>query len=183
MTTTETKTRRAAAGAPPQSRNAETTPTSGRFRRWLIAASLALGVSGCAIATPFRAADDASSQVYTGAVVVAITEAQLGDDRAGRRAFWRHVDLVTATLREQPGFIGVSLRREILGDTTWTMTVWRDEESLDAFVRSDTHQEAIAAAFGALAGARFVRFEVNGGDLPVDWDAALERLETDGRGY
>lgn len=139
-------------------------------------------LAGCAIATPFRTSETASSEAGETAIV-AITQAELGDDAQLRRAFWRNVDRVEASLARQPGFLGVSMRRRLLGDVAWTMTAWADEESLNAFVASAVHQRAIAEAFGGLAEAQFVRFEVARTDLPVDWSTALERLEAGGRGY
>lgn len=149
----------------------------------LSAAAVALGLSGCAIATPFRGADEAAPSPEGATAIVAITEATLGDDAALRRAFWTNVDRVEATLQKQPGFLGHSKRRALFDDVAWTMTVWSDEESLDAFVASEAHQTAIAEAFDGVEGARFVRFETERDALPVDWSIALERLETEGRGY
>lgn len=146
------------------------------------AGAIALGLSGCAVSTPFQKAEP-QSPPSSDAVIVAITEATLGDDAAQRRAFWANVERVDASLPTRDGFLGVSKRTELFGDRVWTMTVWEDEASLDAFVRSDVHQTAIAEAYGGLDGARFVRFEVTLGAVPVAWSDAIERLTTSGRRY
>lgn len=152
------------------------------MRKMMMSAALALGLAGCSVATPFRfSAPDASASGDT--VIVAITEARLGDDAAQRRAFWTHVERVEATLEGRPGFLGFSKRTEVFGDLSWTMTAWADEASLDAFVRSETHQTAIAEAYGGLEGARFVRFTMSRAALPPPWSEALERLDRSGRSY
>lgn len=149
----------------------------------LAALGAALGLAGCAIATPFKPAAHAPPGAGDRPAIIAVTEARLGDNRALRRAFWDHVDKVEASLPDQPGFLGFSKRTELFGDRAWTMTAWTDEDSLEAFVRSETHQRAIAAAFGALDGARFARIETTRGAMPPDWDAALRQLDQAGRAY
>ncbi|MEL6281892.1 MAG: hypothetical protein AAFQ73_03955 [Pseudomonadota bacterium] len=149
----------------------------------LVSAALAIGVSGCAIATPFEFAEDAPAPTSSSRVVVVITEAQLGDDSVQRRIFWRHVTHVEASLKSNARFLGFAKRLELFGDRAWTMTAWADTESLDAFVRSDAHQTAIAEAYGGLKGARFARVEMARSELPPDWSRMLELLDETGRSY
>ena len=140
-----------------------------------------LGLGGCAIATPFQGPgyDRRKGVTIVGKdrVVVALTQAVLHDDGAKRPQFWDYVVQVEATLAERPGFVGYSLRRELLGDNAWTMTVWSDEASLDGFVRSDVHQAAIREAMEALACARFARVEVDRSEIPIAWDRAIGLLD------
>ncbi|MEL6977897.1 MAG: antibiotic biosynthesis monooxygenase [Pseudomonadota bacterium] len=174
---------------PSRDANAATRRQSQRLRARLAARLAALGaalsLAGCALATPFETAEGAAPAHQTGraTAIIAITEARLGDDAALRSAFWTNVERVEASLEGQPGFLGHSKRTKLLGDVVWTMTAWTDEDSLDAFVGGEVHQAAIAEAYAGLEGARFVRFEVERGAVPPDWDAALERLEAEGRGY
>ena len=144
-------------------------------------------LGGCATATPFRGPgyDPKAGVTLPGAepVIVAITQATLGDESDSRAVFWDHVSRVEASLGNRPGFVGYSKRAEVFGDEAWTMTVWADEASLTAFVRSDVHQAAIREVFGRLADARFARFAVEREDVPVSWDQALVRLDEENRGY
>jgi len=148
---------------------------------------IALGLSGCAISTPFRGPgyDPAKGVTAPGAgpVMIAITQATLRDDRARSRDFWAHVRLVEASLAGQPGLIGHSIRTELLGPDSWTMTVWVDEDSLRAFVEDTAHQDAIRGGGGALARARFARTRLERAEAPLSWGKALEILEATGRWY
>ena len=146
-----------------------------------------LAVTGCAVSTPFRGPGYDSQAGVTGTsgetVVVAVTKSVLPEDRAMRSLFWDHVEKVEGSLAARPGFIGHSKRTVILGDRAWTITVWKDEASLDDFVGSEVHQAAIGEVAGALRAARFVRFEATRQEIPVAWDRALAALEASGRGY
>ncbi len=146
-----------------------------------------ISLSGCAISTPFRGPGyDEAEGVAAGrpeTVVVVLTEARLRDDRAGSAAFWDNVSKVEDSLAEQPGFIGYSLRRELLGDRAWTMTVWADETSIAAFVQSPSHQTAIEEGLGALEATGFARIEVRREEVPLDWERAEEILAASDRRY
>ncbi|MDJ0942566.1 MAG: antibiotic biosynthesis monooxygenase [Kiloniellales bacterium] len=152
----------------------------GRFAVTLALLSV-FGLGGCAISTPFQGPGydrrDGVTVDGEGRLVVAVTKAVLRDDGARRATFWDYVFEVEASLPERPGFVGYSLRRELLGKQAWTMTVWTDEASLAAFVESDIHQAAIREALGALACARFARLEVARDEVPVAWDRALALFE------
>ncbi len=149
----------------------------------LLALLAGLGLSACAVATPFRGPgyDPASGPTIGGArLVVAVTNARLGTERG---VFWENVARVEASLADRPGFVGHSKRTPILGGEAWTLSVWTDEAALDAFVASETHQRAIAEAYPGLAGTRFHRFELDRAAVPPSWEEALARLEAEGRSY
>lgn len=148
---------------------------------------MAVLVGGCAISTPFKGpgydAKRGSLKSPGGPVIVAVTLANLDGDRADRRAFWTQVTLVEASLANQPGLIGYSLRTELLGSNSWTMTVWETEDALRAFVEDVAHQDAMRDGKNALAAARFARFSAAPDDIPLPWDKALQILDRDGRSY
>jgi heme-degrading monooxygenase HmoA len=131
----------------------------------------------CTFATGFRFAPGVEP---TGApaeheVVVALTHAVLkGTDDA---LFFDQIERVVAGLAQQPGYVGHSLRSSGRGEA-WTMTVWTDEDALDAFVGSRLHREAITAALVAVDKARFHRYRVPMRSLPPDWSMALAQLES-----
>jgi heme-degrading monooxygenase HmoA len=55
--------------------------------------------------------------------------------------FWWHTLRSLAQARRSPGIIEVSARK--IGGTYHTMTVWTDEASMVAFVRSGAHRRAM----------------------------------------
>ena len=156
-----------------------------RAGRLTVMAALATILSGCAISTPFRGPGFDSSGGVTaansGTVYVSITRATYSRESSARTEFWDHVDRVEDSLGSQSGFIGFSKRRELFGNTAWTMTVWTDRSSMQAFVSSDAHRTAIASSPRTLEGASFHGFEVSADEVPVPWTTALDRLASDPR--
>lgn len=151
-------------------------------RSW-IGFAVVFSLGGCTIATPYKelaAEPDADGE---NTVVISLTHAVLSDDRSKRKRFWNQVESVQATLSNRPGLIGYSMRRELLGNDAWTMTVWRDKESLQAFVTSPTHLAAMRDGLPGLEDARFARFEVERQRVPLSWETALSYLDTHSRGY
>ena len=138
-------------------------------------------ISGCDVATPFRGSGYQSEAGVTigegDELIVAITNAELSEDDQLRSVFWGYVKKVERSLDGRSGFVGYSKRAELLGSEVWTMTVWTDKASLEAFVRSDEHQAAIREALPALSSVRFARFEVGRAEIPVSWERALTELE------
>ncbi len=106
-------------------------------------------------------------------VVVALTYATL--DRATRGPFDSHSVGIVKRMDEHPGLIGYSVRVQFFGDEIWTMSVWRDHESVDAFVASRIHQDAIDNGMPAVRVAKFHRFEVPAESIPPSW-AEIERI-------
>lgn len=137
---------------------------------------LTVFLSGCAIATPFR--DNPGTHAKAGSAIAAITEAQLGADRAARSRFWDGTRRVEQALMQQPGFLGYSIRREILGNRAWTMTVWQSEADLLRFVQSEVHREAIRIGRAALVSGRFARVPLAPGEKSLSWAKALEAIES-----
>jgi heme-degrading monooxygenase HmoA len=151
--------------------------------KYLTFALLPLLLLGCKVSTPFAGAFQDGSLPDDTDVLVAITYIEIGDDALQNKAFWREVANVEASLEGMPGFLGYSLRRELFGNKAWTMTVWRDEASLTAFVASPVHRAAIVGGSPSLRKARFARLETKKADVPIDWDVAKNYLAENGRGY
>ena len=148
---------------------------------------LSLLTFGCTISTPFRGPgyDRGSGVTVAGnnTVIVSLTNAVLHDDGKLRDTFDRYVEQVVDSLEGREGLVGYSLRRQLLGNEAWTMTVWRDENSLRQFVNSGPHQAAIREAFPSLKSARFARVEVSRDEIPISWERAEQLLEQSTRGY
>ena len=124
------------------------------------------------MATPYSGSAQASDG---GPVFVAVTNAVL--DPAKRRAFDEHTRRVVASLGSHEGYLGHSVRGRLLGHEVWTMTVWRDEESLDAFVGSPVHRTAIREGLAGVRTAKFLRFEWSE-QRPPSWAEIERRLAT-----
>jgi heme-degrading monooxygenase HmoA len=130
-------------------------------------------LAGCTIATPFRSAAPAAPGPDR--VVLVLTHAVVEPVR--RAAFDEHTRRVLESLPGQPGLLGYSVRRQVLGNEAWTMTVWRDEAARARFVASDVHRAAIAAGAPALRSVRFLRIEIAAAELPLSWSRALALLD------
>jgi len=146
----------------------------------LLRSTLALGallgllawLPGCSIATPLTWTAAPAEQPAE--LHVSVTHAVLDPER--RSAFDAGTEALFERLPDQPGLLGYSRRKELFGDEAWTMTVWRDEASHAAFVRSAPHREAMRAGRAALAGARFVEFTWPRASGKLTWRAALDAL-------
>jgi len=71
------------------------------------------------------------------------------------REFFKDTKAVLATMADQPGLLGHAVRFEIFGNKAWTMTAWKDEASLTAFVRSPAHREAVRRSGETAQNIRF----------------------------
>lgn len=93
--------------------------------------------------------------------------------------FLLHTLRITAQLRRSPGLLGYALRAEPLAGRFWTLSAWRDEESLDAFVRTPPHARTMTALAARMGATRFIRWTLAGAQLPPGWDDALRRWRED----
>lgn len=150
--------------------------------RFLAALLSLLILSGCAFSPGFRAGP-AADLPPDATVIVALTEAKLVPDLGAHGVFWSRSRSVVMSLAERPGLVGYSMRLEPFGTRVWTMTVWRDDESLAAFLTSQVHARAQKDGLPSLADGRFLRVRVTRADAPLAWDDAVERLARDGRRY
>lgn len=147
-------------------------------RRLMLILPVCAVLGGCTFATPYRIlAPNGADMTTPGATrVVAITHAVL--DPAARRIFDTQIGVISEALKDQPGIIGYRLRRELLGNEAWTMTVWQDEASRARFVASPLHRNAIALSSKAVRQSRSLHVEVPAQEAPLAWDKALALLET-----
>lgn len=148
---------------------------------YLIVAGLSL--AGCTVATPFKGTIARLDVPEDQPVYVGLTEVVLGDDRAKNKVFWRQIDSVYDSLDGQAGLLGYSVRRELFGNTGWTMTVWEDAAAMRSFVQGPAHRAARAAASDAVFVSTFYSAEFKAGEVPLAWDDAINLLNTEGRSY
>jgi heme-degrading monooxygenase HmoA len=89
--------------------------------------------------------------------------------------FWWHTLRAARQARTAPGNLRVMLRP--VNDIYHTLTVWTDEASMRAYVRSDAHRRAMMN-FRDLGGGRTLGFVA---DADPDWDTAYARWQYEAR--
>lgn len=158
-------------------------------RRWrivsvsslLAAIAAALSLPGCEVWTPFRGPGYSRSKGVTLSdvgdhVVVALTHATL--DPANRGVFDDYTQHVLESLPQSEGLVGYSVRKQLLGNEVWTMTVWRDHDSIDRFVTAPSHKEAMRQGMAPVLEAQFHRMEWPAASVPPSWSDMKRALES-----
>jgi heme-degrading monooxygenase HmoA len=133
----------------------------------------------CKVATPFRGPgyDSEAAQSIDQEVIVALTHVVLGADSAINQRFWDFVFSIEKQLPNTKGALGHSIRKKLFSDEGWTMSIWRDEESLSAFVNSGLHKRAVDEAGSAIKTVRYARVKLPKSQTPISWEAAEELLD------
>ncbi len=140
-------------------------------------------VSNCTVAAPFQKSSRFEQYNITEntEVLVALTEVEIHGSIFDQFTFWRRVTSVRGSLEENKGYLGVTIRREIFGSMAWTMTVWKDESSLEDFVYSREHERAMKDGAPAVKRGRFFRIKKQWKDLPMPWEEATHLVHEEGR--
>jgi len=98
------------------------------------------------------------------------------------KSYWRvlpfffYTAQVVRQLASAQGMIGYSLLARPLSKRFWTLSAWKNEEALRAFVQHAPHLSIMTALNPHMDQTKFVRWTVKGSDLPLRWDDALRRL-------
>ena len=143
-----------------------------------LALFLSVLAGGCAISTPRNTVEGVSGLAGDHVLIVTVTEAHHAGVGQNRTEFWQQTRSVARDLGQQAGLVQYSLRREIFGTRAWTMTVWKDEDSLNQFYWSPAHAEAMAQATAGLTGAKFARLYLRTDELAsLSWSKALQALD------
>jgi len=166
------------------SRGASSGPPRRRLRRvaLLACASLACAwlATACRVATPFRGPglddDQGVRAEVPETVVVALTAGRIEVGGAGR--FAARLDEVLSVLPANDGLVAFTVRRELFGSRVWTMSAWRDDDSLDRFLASPEHVRAVRDGGIPRSSVDFVRVALPKALLPLSWPQA-ERLLAD----
>lgn len=74
------------------------------------------------------------------------------------------------------GVMGFSMLAEPLRKHYATLSVWRDEAALDAFVGAHPHNELMTSLVAEMDATKFVRWTISGANGRPTWPEALERL-------
>jgi quinol monooxygenase YgiN len=104
-------------------------------------------------------------------VVVVLTQGRI--DRKHRAEFDRQTGHVADSMAAQPGLLGYSIRREVFGNTVWTLTMWKTDEARVKFLASTPHRRAIMKSGVAVLDMQSWRADVAVDQLPTSWAEAL----------
>jgi len=90
--------------------------------------------------------------------------------------FFFYTAQVMKQLSSAQGLVGYSLLARPLSKRFWTLSAWKNEEVLRAFVQHPPHVGIMAALASHMDKTKFVRWMIRGSELPPRWDDALSRL-------
>jgi hypothetical protein len=110
--------------------------------------------------------------------VISITRLRIRSIRFIPRLYWATRKL-RQSLEEAPGF----LKGKLLADRDWafwTMSMWKDEESMRAFRNSSLHRSVMPKAARWCDEASVVHWETEADALP-GWDEAHRRMSESGK--
>jgi len=91
-------------------------------------------------------------------------------------AFVRSTHALWPRLTRSDGLLGYSLEGDLTRRTFCTLSLWRDGDAVNAFVRSEPHALVVAQTRPWMAGSTFVTWTVRGAQLPVHWEQVRERF-------
>jgi quinol monooxygenase YgiN len=98
------------------------------------------------------------------------------------KSYWRisHFLLYTAQVTKQlasaEGVLGYSVLARPLSKQFWTLSAWKEEASVHAFVQYPPHVRIMTALTPHMGETKFARWMVKGAQLPLSWDDALRRF-------
>ena len=89
---------------------------------------------------------------------------------------FRGASAVKKQLLTAEGLVGFSLLARPLRKQYATLSIWRDESTLQAFAHATPHGELMSELAPLMAEPRFVRWTISGRDGRPSWRDALRRL-------
>lgn len=90
--------------------------------------------------------------------------------------FGRGVIAVRKQLAEADGLVGYTLRAKPLARDYWTLSVWTDTSTLQAFMRTPPHVRLMSSLRALMGPTKFVQWEITAADGRPTWAGALDRL-------
>ena len=96
------------------------------------------------------------------------------------KSYWRipffflYTTQVVKHLASAEGVLGYSVLAR--PKRFWTLSAWKDEAALHAFVQHPPHVRIMTALNPHMGETKFVRWTVKGSELPLLWEDALSRL-------
>ncbi len=92
--------------------------------------------------------------------------------------FFLHTAQVARQLASAHGLLGYSVLARPLSKRFWTLSAWKDEAALRAFVQDPPHVLLMAALASHMGETKFVCWMVKGSQLPLRWEDALRRFSS-----
>lgn len=98
------------------------------------------------------------------------------------KSFWRvppfffYTLQVTRQLASAPGLVGYSVLAHPIDKEFWTLSAWKDDAWLRAFVQSPPHVQLMKTLAPHMGETKFVRWLVKPSQLPLTWSDALPRI-------
>jgi len=90
--------------------------------------------------------------------------------------FFRFTFEIQRHLRNAPGLIGYALEARPFSKKSWTLSVWRDQQSLRDFVSRMPHCCAMKELAPHMGESRFAQWTVEAHEIPLDWKDAKSKL-------
>jgi len=90
---------------------------------------------------------------------------------------YRGARAVRKQLTSTDGIVGFSLLARPLRKQYATLSVWTDQEALNAFVHASPHSELKSGLAPGMGPTRFERWTITGSQRRPSWSEALRRLK------
>jgi len=90
--------------------------------------------------------------------------------------FFRAVSAIRKQLAAADGLVGYTLRAKPLARDYWTLSVWRDETALHAFMRTSPHVGVMTSLNPLMGPTKFIRWTIATADGHPSLADALQRL-------
>lgn len=153
--------------------------------KFILYSTAALGLaafvlSGCKVGYPFSGPgyEPALGVTHPAAdnrVLVAVTTGQI--TRGSGAAFAEQLREVMDSLPGEPGLIGFAVRRQLVGNRVWTMSVWTDEAALARFLAGPAHREAVRVGGIPAESVSSTTYWLPVEQVPPSWAEAVGQLE------
>lgn len=95
---------------------------------------------------------------------------------SGTARFFRAVSAIRRQLGTADGLIGYTLRAKPLARDYWTLSVWQDETTLRAFMRTPPHAGLMSSLRPLMGPTKFITWHVSAADGRPSLADALRRL-------
>jgi hypothetical protein len=86
---------------------------------------------------------------------------------------------VQRQLARSLGLVGYSMNSDIRRLHFWTLSAWADRQSLTDFVHADPHGKIMSNMVLFMGETKFVYWKIAGSEIPLRWDDAKVRLESE----
>jgi hypothetical protein len=90
--------------------------------------------------------------------------------------FFRFTSEIRQQLRTAPGLVGYSLDARPFSKKFWTLSVWRDQQSLNDFVNQVPHSRIMRDLSPHLGKSQFAQWQLQAHEIPPEWHTAKARI-------